>query len=428
MKRPVLQVALDLLELQRALQIAEEAVQGGADWIEVGTPLIKSEGMHAITELRKRFPNQVLVADMKVADTGTLEVEMAAKAGASVVCVLAEADDSVIQEAVRAARLYGVQIMADLINSRNPVERAHELERFKVDYICAHTGIDQQMAGMHSLDLLIQLSGEVSMPLAVAGGLKAEDAAEAVARGADIIIIGGSIVRSADVAESTRRIREAIDHPVEISRSWENLDEQIRHLLERVSTPNISDAMHRKGAMQGIISLCGNVKMVGRAVTVQTFAGDWAKPVEAIDAASPGDVIVIYNDGGVTVAPWGELATLSSMNKGISGVVIDGAVRDVDDIRKLGYPVFAKAIVPNAGEPKGFGEINAEVPCAGQMVKARDWIVGDENGVVVIPEDRAYEIARRALEVKKGEERIREEIRRGRTLSEVCELKKWEKK
>jgi len=147
MKRPVLQVALDLLELQRALQIAEEAVQGGADWIEVGTPLIKSEGMHAITELRKRFPNQVLVADMKVADTGTLEVEMAAKAGASVVCVLAEADDSVIQEAVRAARLYGVQIMADLINSRNPVERAHELERFKVDYICAHTVLTSRWQG-----------------------------------------------------------------------------------------------------------------------------------------------------------------------------------------------------------------------------------------------------------------------------------------
>jgi 3-hexulose-6-phosphate synthase/6-phospho-3-hexuloisomerase len=61
-------------------------------------------------------------------------------------------------------------------------------------------------------------------------------------------------------------------------------------------------------------------------------------------------------------------------------------------------------------------------------VRPRDWIVGDENGVVVIPAERAYEVARRALEVKKGEERIREEIRRGGTLSEVCELKKWEKR
>ncbi|MDD1679814.1 MAG: bifunctional hexulose-6-phosphate synthase/ribonuclease regulator [Methanomicrobiales archaeon] len=427
MNRPILQVALDLLELKRAVQIGNEALQGGADWIEAGTPLIKSEGIHAVSELRKRFPDRVIVADMKVADTGTTEVEMAAKAGASVVCVLGEADDTVIREAVRAGRLYGVQIMADLINSRNPVERAHELERLEVDYLCAHTGIDQQMVGMRSLDLLTRLSGKVNVPLAIAGGLDAEEAAAAVIRGAHIVIIGGSIVRSADVTASTRKIREAIDHPAETRKMDRNLEDQIRHLLLQVSTPNLSDAMHRKGAMSGIVSICGNVKMVGKAVTVQTFAGDWAKPVEAIDVASAGDVIAIYNDAGVTVAPWGELATLSCINKGLSGVVIDGAVRDVDDIRKLGYPVFARATVPNAGEPKGFGEINAEITCCGQVVRPRDWIVGDENGVVVIPAERAYEVARRALEVKKGEERIREEIRRGGTLSEVCELQKWEK-
>jgi 3-hexulose-6-phosphate synthase/6-phospho-3-hexuloisomerase len=186
--------------------------------------------------------------------------------------------------------------------------------------------------------------------------------------------------------------------------------------------------MHRKGAMAGIFSVCGDVKMVGKAVTVQTFAGDWAKPVEAIDIAVKGDVIVINNDGGTHVAPWGELATISSMNKGIAGVVIDGAVRDVDDIRRMGFPVFARAIVPNAGEPKGFGEINSECTCGGQRVLPGDWIVGDESGVVIIPRERAYEIARRALEVRRTEERIRQEIKNGSTLSQVMELLKWEKK
>jgi len=196
----------------------------------------------------------------------------------------------------------------------------------------------------------------------------------------------------------------------------------------QVSAPNVTDAMHRKGAMTGIVSICGNVKLVGRAVTVQTFAGDWAKPVEAIDVAEKDTVIVINNDGGTHVAPWGELATLSCVKKGIAGVVIDGAVRDVDDIRAMKFPVFAKAIVPNAGEPKGLGEINTEISCCGQNVRPGDWIIGDESGVVVIPAERAYEIARRALEVRKNEERIREEIRRGSTLSEVAQLIKWEKK
>jgi 3-hexulose-6-phosphate synthase/6-phospho-3-hexuloisomerase len=428
MKRAVLQVALDLVELKRALQIAQESLDGGADWIEVGTPLIKSEGMRAVRTFRERFPGTVIVADMKVADTGTLEVEMAAKSGADIVCILADADDSVILEAVRAARLYGIRLMADLINVKDPVTRSCELESMGVDIICAHVGIDQQMIGKDSIVLLSSLSGKVTIPLAVAGGIDAASSGEAVRYGAEIVIVGGNIVRSANTKASTQEIRMSMDQPSLQQPSKKTREEEIRSILLRVSTPNVTDAMHRKGAMEGLISICGNVKIAGRAVTVQTFAGDWAKPVEAIDVARNGEVIVINNDGVITVAPWGELASLSSMKKGVSGVVIDGAVRDVDDIRAMKFPVFAKAVVPNAGEPKGFGEINAEIKCCGQYVRQGDWIVGDESGVVVIPSERAYEIARRALEVRKNEERIREEIQRGSTLSEVSELMKWEKK
>ncbi|HMK15453.1 MAG TPA: bifunctional hexulose-6-phosphate synthase/ribonuclease regulator, partial [Methanomicrobiales archaeon] len=308
------------------------------------------------------------------------------------------------------------------------VGRAARLGELGVDIIAAHAGIDQQMVGVTSVDLVKDLAGKVSVPVAVAGGLDAASAAEAVRSGASIIIVGGNIVRSGDVTGSTRRIRRAIDRPGRRQKGARGREEEIRELLEGVSTPNISDAMHRKGAMQGVLSICGDVRMAGRAVTVQTFAGDWAKPVEAIDLAGPGDVIVINNDAGVHVAPWGELATRSCLVKGVAGVVIDGAVRDVDDIRKLKYPVFARAVVPNAGEPKGFGEINAEISCCGQAVRPGDWVVGDENGVVVIPRERAYEVARRAREVQKGEERIREEIARGGTLSSIMELGKWEKR
>ncbi|HZD43861.1 MAG TPA: 3-hexulose-6-phosphate synthase, partial [Methanomicrobiales archaeon] len=356
MKRPVLQVALDLLELKRAVQIARDAVEGGADWIEAGTPLIKSEGMAAVRTLREAFPDHPIVADMKIADTGTIEVEMAAKAGAAVVCVLGDADDSVIEECVRAARLYGVKIMADLMVVQDPVRRAKELEALGVDYINAHVGIDQQMLGRNSVQLIKDLAGEVTVPVAVAGGLEASSAAQAVEYGASIVIVGGTIVKAADVKGSAKKVRRAIDKREVHAEAAESREAEIRRIFMSVSTPNISDAMHRKGAMVGAIPLCRDVKMAGPAVTVQTFAGDWAKPVEAIDVASPGDVIVIYNDGGTHVAPWGELATLSSINKGIAGVVIDGAVRDVDDIRNLGFPLFSRAISPNAGEPKGFGE------------------------------------------------------------------------
>lgn len=428
MKKALLQVALDLLELPRAVQIAKEAVEGGADWIEAGTPLIKSEGVGAIRVLRENFPGRTLVADMKIADTGALEVEMAAKAGADVVCVLADADDAVIAEAVRSAKKYGIRLMADLINTPDPLARSLQLEGMGIDIICAHTGIDQQMAGKDPFSMLDTLSSRLKISLAVAGGIDADQAGDAVRSGADIVIVGGSVVRSADVTGAAQAICSAMNSPEGKSKKKRSSGEKIRSLLLRVSSPNVTDAMHRKGAMTGVVSMCGRVKMVGKALTVQTFAGDWAKPVEAIDTAEKGDVLVINNDGGTHVAPWGELATLSCMKKGLSGVVIDGAVRDIDDIRAMKFPVFARTVVPNAGEPKGLGEINAEIQCCGQVVRPGDWIIGDESGVVVIPAERAYEIARRAREVQKGEERIREEIRRGSTLAKVADLIKWEKK
>ena len=382
--------------------------------------------MEVIRKLRAAFPKRTLIADMKIADTGAMEVEMAAKAGADIVVVLGSADDSTVLEALRAAKKYGARIMADLISSPEPVSRAKELEQMGVDIIAVHSGIDQQMMGRDSLTVLMEVLREIKVPVAVAGGLDVDSCARAAKAGASVLIVGGNIVRSSDVTSSARAIRNGIDAPLVTSHSEKSRDDEIRDIFMAVSTPNISDAMHRKGAMQDIFTQVPGRKMVGTAVTVQTFKGDWAKAVEAIDAASPGDVLVIYN-GSRHVAPWGGLATRSSLNKGIAGVVIDGAVRDIDDIRNMTLPVFATCNVPNAGEPKGFGEINAEIVCGNQTVRPGDYIIGDDNGVVVVPRERAYEIARRSMEVEKNEQRLTEEIRRGATLSEVMQLKKWEK-
>jgi 3-hexulose-6-phosphate synthase/6-phospho-3-hexuloisomerase len=331
-----------------------------------------------------------------------------------------------VEDALRAARKYGVQIMMDLLTVTDPVKRSKELEMLGVDYICVHAGIDQQMTGRDNIGLLDQILKEVNLPVAAAGGIDADSGADAISSGASIVIVGGNIVRSADVTGSARKIRDSIDHASASARPRKSMEEELISLLKEVSTPNISDAMHRKGAMRDIHPINAGTKIAGTAITVQTFAGDWAKSVEAIDLGGPGKVIVVYN-GSNYVAPWGGLATLSCKIKGIEGVVIDGAVRDVDEIRAMNYPVFASAIVPNAGEPKGMGEINAEITCGGQLVKPGDYIVGDDSGVVVIPRERAYEIARRAKEVEKNESRMYEEIRRGSTLSQVAKLKKWEK-
>ncbi len=142
------QVALDLTDIEKALEIGHQAVDGGVDWIEAGTPLIKSEGLKSVEELDQNFPNKTIVADMKTMDTGELEVSLAGEAGADVVSILAACPDETVEGAVKAAEEHDLDIVADLIAIPNPSSRAQEIEEIGVDYIAVHTGIDQQEAGM----------------------------------------------------------------------------------------------------------------------------------------------------------------------------------------------------------------------------------------------------------------------------------------
>lgn len=428
--RPVLQVALDFENLSRALLAAREAVEGGADWVEAGTPLIKSEGLNAVRELKKAFPDRRIVADMKIMDTGAFEVEIAAKSGADIVTVLGASDDETIADAVRGGEKYGAEVMVDLLGVSDPGARARTASQLGAAAVCWHVGIDQQMTGRTPFEALEALAGASPIPVAVAGGLNSETVADACRAGAQVLIVGGAITKSPDIREATRAVRRAIDSGTAVrSENFHRYGEgDLRTALGKVSTPNLSDAMQRKGALHGLEAHLPTLttKLFGPAVTVVTRDGDWAKPVEAIDRARPGDVIVV-DAGGQTTAIWGELASWSAKGHQVAGVIIDGAVRDLDAILELGFPVFSRYVSPNAGEPKGHGEIGVEVHVGGQRVRPGDWIVGDLSGLVVIPRERAAEIANRALDVLEHENRVREEIRRGSTLGQVQKLERWER-
>ncbi|HQK62573.1 MAG TPA: 3-hexulose-6-phosphate synthase [Methanofastidiosum sp.] len=428
MRKIIIQLALDMLNLDRAISIAKEAVSGGVEWIEAGTPLIKSEGMEAIRELKRTFPDKKIIADMKTMDTGDFETEMASKAGADIISILGASDDSTIKEAIKAAKKYNSEIMIDLINVKDKVGRAAEVQKMGAKYVCIHVGIDQQMKGENPLQDIKDVKDAVNITIATAGGLNSENAPEVVNAGADIVIVGGAITKAANLLEATQRIRKSIDlaKPIESLEFRKYKKEELVDALKKVSSSNVSDAMHRGGAMKGIHTVVPGLKMAGKALTVKTMNGDWAKAVEAIDLANKGDILVIDTNCG-NIAIWGELATWSAVKRELGGIVIDGAVRDVDDLKEIRFPVFARYEVPDAGDPKGFGEIGCEIICGGLKVTTGDYIIGDDSGVVVIPQEEAQEIINRSLDVKEKENRIREEIKRGSTLSKVLKLKKWEK-
>ncbi|MEM4545219.1 MAG: 3-hexulose-6-phosphate synthase [Nitrososphaerota archaeon] len=212
--RPILQVALDFTSLEEAFRVAEAAVNGGADWLEIGTPLIKSVGISAVKTIAERFPKITIVADMKTVDTGYLEARMAVIHGARVVTVLGLASDRTIKEVADAAHEYNAKLMVDLMLVRDLRKRAEEVVALGADYVLLHIGKDVQKDGLTPLTLLREIANAVDVPVAVAGGLSALTAPMAVKAGAKIVVIGSAISSAPDPETATRKIREALDSAI----------------------------------------------------------------------------------------------------------------------------------------------------------------------------------------------------------------------
>lgn len=426
---PVVQLALDFINLSQALRAAKEAVEAGSIWLEAGTPLIKSEGLNTVRTLREQFPHHTIIADMKIMDAGRTEVEMAANAGANVVAVLGAASDSTIEECVEAAQRYSVQIMVDLAEVADPVARAVRAQELGAHIIGVHCPIDVQMRGGDPFETLTAVVQAVTLPVAVAGGINSETAATAVKAGASIVIVGGAINKAPDATVATKQILEAVSTGVGVATDLYKRGgpEKIRELLEKATAANVSDAQHRKGWLPGIMPLDPAMKCVGPAFTVWTYPGDWNKPVQAIDEANPGDVLVI-DVRGEGPAVWGEEATKSCISKGLAGVVIHGAARDTREIRELGFPVFSSLICPAAGDPKGMGMHGVTLKISDTVIRPGDWVIADTDGVIIVPQEKAVETANRASGVVERESREKTEIDKGSTLGRIAELEKWEQK
>lgn len=205
-----LQLALDLIEFKKALDIAELAYPY-VDIIEAGTPLIKSEGIRVVSELKRRFKDKLVFADLKTMDTGALEAQLAFRAGADIVSVCAQASKDTIRAAVEESRKWGRRITIDLIGVEDVVLKARELVCFSPDYFCVHTGVDEQVSGKRGFDKVKRFHMEVSYPYAVAGGIRPEDIAPLMDFKPSIVVVGGYVTGASEPDRATRVIREELD-------------------------------------------------------------------------------------------------------------------------------------------------------------------------------------------------------------------------
>ncbi|WP_099157003.1 RraA family protein [Virgibacillus ndiopensis] len=201
-----------------------------------------------------------------------------------------------------------------------------------------------------------------------------------------------------------------------INCSIKRIDQSIIEGFKALPTANIGDVMGRFGAMDYAIKSVNKpgIHVVGSAFTVQTHPSDNLMVHKAMDLAQPGDIIVIDACGDMGNAILGEIMCHYAKFRGISGYIVDGPVRDLKRIADMDYPVFAKGGTPRGPYKEGPGEINTIISCGGVAVKPGDIIVGDDDGVVVVPKEDAKQILKEANAHAEKEEEIITSIYKGK--------------
>ena len=225
MHKPTVQISLDLIDLDEAIETAAMALKCGVDWLEAGTPLLLAHGLNSVRTLRENFPDTPIIADLKTMDGGSLEAEMMAKAGATHVVVMARAHEETIKCVVQCGEDYGVGVMGDNLGCPDMIEGARQLEDLGCGYIVHHIGYDERRgiaaAGNRMpspLDQLRDIVDAVSVPVQAVGGLSIEQAVACPSYGAPLVVLGAPLTidadsfqtASGDVEESLKMICQTV--------------------------------------------------------------------------------------------------------------------------------------------------------------------------------------------------------------------------
>lgn len=180
-----------------------------------------------------------------------------------------------------------------------------------------------------------------------------------------------------------------------------------------IPVANIADEMSRLSCLDASIRPWNDAPLLGTAFTVRARPGCNLLLHRALDMAEPGDVVVVEDGGDLTTAMSGENMVLWAQKRGLAGLIVDGAMRDVHSIAKMSFPVYARGITPRGPHRNGPGEINTPISCGGVVVHPGDILVGDGDGVVVISPGDAAGILKKAQAKLAQELATREAIERG---------------
>jgi 4-hydroxy-4-methyl-2-oxoglutarate aldolase len=193
--------------------------------------------------------------------------------------------------------------------------------------------------------------------------------------------------------------------------------------LRQFTVCQLSDALGPSCSIEtSILPIDPQFRICGPAFTVECAPGDNLTVHHALHLAQPGDVLIVGGSPDCDSALWGELMSMSAQLNGVAGTIVDGPVRDPQEIRTLGYPVFCRRFNPRRATKEAYGHINVPVRIGTLSISPNDYVLADANGIASIPPARVHEAIDLASEVVKKEKEIKHEILSGRSIFEIFNL------
>ncbi len=302
MAKPLIQLALDSLDFNQTLALAEQAAPY-VDIFEIGTPCIKYNGVDLVRELRARYPKKLILVDLKTMDAGEYEATPFYAAGADICTVLGVSGIATIAGVVKAAKAHHAEVQVDLINVADKVQCAKEAAAAGVNIIGVHTGLDAQAAGQTPFSDLLDIT-ELGLPVrvSVAGGIKESTVTQVVRAGADIIVVGAAIYGAASPADAARRIRTLADGGSNTHRQMvinkigdilsatdDSYNVKLTHMLDNAKRVYVSGA-----GRSGLITRFFAMRLMHSGYDVNVV-GDTVTP-----SIRRGDLLIIISGSGET--------------------------------------------------------------------------------------------------------------------------------
>ncbi|MGR9071774.1 MAG: bifunctional 3-hexulose-6-phosphate synthase/6-phospho-3-hexuloisomerase [Gammaproteobacteria bacterium] len=362
MAKPLIQLAVDSLDFEQSIALAEE-VAPYIDIIEIGTPCIKHNGVELVRAMKSRFPNKLLLVDLKTMDAGEYEAAPFFAAGADICTVLGVSGLATIAGVIKAANAYNAEVQVDLINVEDKVACAREAAEKGAHIIGVHTGLDAQAAGQTPFADLSDVIGlGLNVRVSVAGGIKASTVQDVVKAGANIIVVGAAIYGAASPADAARTIRQLVDSasgPIQriknphqklviekingiLSATDMSYDERITEMLDRANRIFVSGA-----GRSGLIGRFFAMRLMHSGYDV-SVVGEIVTP-----SIKRGDLLIIISGSGETE----QLVAFTKKAKEVGADIVlisaksDSTIGDLaDGVFRVGTPEQYSKVV---GMPMG---------------------------------------------------------------------------